>query len=741
MMESLPTELEKYNFQVLKQIAGHVGVETAQVNKAELVRVLAKTLVQQARSEKVIQALSEAERAVLALLLQKGKEASLDDLLLPLIRAGLVLPEAEAGTSSRVPTLQTVLRSLAEQGLIVNLSAVQGNARRSLDYLDLVGIPPEIQIVLPRALLKLPQPHPDRPSLPPPERVESVSAEDGLRRLFFVWAELRRQPGKLLMAGGIGKRDLRRLAASVGLTLDNDEETVHNLYDLLAVADLLVVQGEYVTTADDKVGLRFWSATPPEQLRQLVGAAAALESQRAIDLGPLSALGFYYGYLSARPVPVLRKQLLELLTQAVDDTWFSFTLFLSLLSKGRPGNFIFEPSSLNYATQSYRSYVAYGSPRKNSLDETLQQVEAKAVLGLLEPLKELGVVELGYRAAATPTMLRLTPLGHAALHNLPFTPETAGGQVVLQPDFQVLALGPVSLTVLASLERIAQREKFQAGVVEYRLTRDSIYAALQAGDPVGSILAFLRQVTGQPIPQNVERTVEEWGAQHERIVLRRDVLVLQVDQAALLEDLLQDPQLSRYLHPLDERTAWVRTQEAHEVEEALWEAQLLPAFSHGPEADLPNSLVWEDGRLYSRSLLPSLYVVGTVRRIATEEAGAWKLTLPAVRAAVKTGLTVPEIVALVEKMIGEPLPAEWAKQLKAWGGHFGQGQMARATLLRLENEEALRELRRADSRLRRWLHPLPGAEAALAVVEEPHWDDVCAILEEWGVPIVEQNWW
>jgi hypothetical protein len=281
----------------------------------------------------------------------------------------------------------------------------------------------------------------------------------------------------------------------------------------------------------------------------------------------------------------------------------------------------------------------------------------------------------------------------------------------------------------------------QPAAVSYRLNRESVYHALQTGMSVAEMLSFLTESTGQPAPQNVERTLQEWRAQHERIVIRRDVLILQVGHPERLESLLADRQLARYLHPLDERTAWVRPQDMPKVERRLWQLNLLPAFSQGPEADLPASMRWdEEGRLSPRHPVPSLYATGTARRIAEECEQGWQLTPHSVQLAVSTGFTVPEIIALVERLTGRPLDAAWRKQLQAWGHHYGSAQTAQVRLLSLESAESLAGLRKADKRISRWLRPL-SKKSNLAVVNEKQWEEVRVLLAEWGVTIEESRWW
>jgi hypothetical protein len=104
---------------------------------------------------------------------------------------------------------------------------------------------------------------------------------------------------------------------------------------------------------------------------------------------------------------------------------------------------------------------------------------------------QLGLVELGY---ATPPdkptawqAFRLTPLGTAVLHNKPLDTAPAAGQIIIQPNFQILAMGPVSLSLLAKLDLFAERRKVDRHAFEYHLSRESIYAAQQVGYAVDQV--------------------------------------------------------------------------------------------------------------------------------------------------------------------------------------------------------------------------------------------------------------
>ncbi len=743
-METLRTALDNYSFEALKQIGTALGVGGG-LNKTSLGAALSKVIVDYASLPNLPQSLDPFQQMVLDLLLQNKGEMAIEDLLLPLVNSGVLSVEF-AGDVGAQGFINRRLLPLLHLGLIFNFGEPRpGTNRRGFDYLHVVGIPPEVQKVLSRQHWKKSTEvagSGKKPALPV-VRLESGNGEQFLRRLFLIWSEIRRQPCKRLSSGGIGKRDLRRIAGGVGLTLEEHEDLISMLYEFLVAMDLLVIQGDLIAAADDRVGLRFWLQSLPEQMKTLLQAYVDANIFPHVDLDAIAQAGYYmYRYLEFSDFIEMREQLMALLGKMKLENWFSCDLFVTLANQGRTGGFL-----LSADFEQLLNVQWYNEQQRTGIRAKVWEAEFKAVIDLLRPLVLMGLLELGFGVAdeERPIGVRFSALGRSVFGGEPFPPSEGGrGQVVLQPDFQVLALGPVPLADLAALERIAERIKFQDGVIEYHLTRPSIYAALRSGDSIGAVLAFLQKVTGQQLPQNVERTLQEWQGQYERLIFHHQVSILQVDREALLDELLAVEELRGLLHRLDGRTAWMRRADQAEVESRLWEKKLLPAFSAGPEQDLPRSMYWEEGSLRPRHPLPSLYSTGMVRRIAIEQPdGSWQLTAESVRMAIRAGMTAPEIVALIENLTGATLDAGWVRRLKLWSAHYGRAQTSRLMVMAFESDAALQELRGVDNRLRRWLHPLAGGAdgQSLAFVEERHWSEVQLMLQELGVEITMGEWW
>lgn len=745
-MESLHTSLENYHMETVRQIAEYIDVELPkpQVRKAWLVRAVEEKILEHAGSEAYIQSLTGAERGALGVILKKGSPLQQHDIVLPLLLARL-LPVTGADPGALASAGQTVLHGLLRKGLIVNLTPPRGGTKRTFDTVITVGLPPQVADQLPRDRLPFPEPTTETRASDAPSIIEAGDVERFIRRFFLFWAELLQEPAKQLKAGGMYKRDVRRVGDSLGLDIKQHEDDLRWMYSFLRNMNLVAIKNRKIYARDDGAVMRFWDTSPVRQGEEMLRAYRRWAEPLEVNEQVLYRYTYYSRGPDHRPEHKLRTEVVQLLPKLDQSNWTPFPLFMALLNGGAPGHFLYSHAALQTLERNLRWYH---SQKSEDFQETIGNLERDVVIQILEEMQRFGFISLGYEkgqdkdkeAVRSLTALRVTPITRAIHQDETLPQEESAWQIVLQPDFQILAMGPAPLSVLAQLELMADREKVGKGVIEYRLTRESVYQAFQRDLTEDRLRAFLDEATEQPLPQNVARSLQEWGAQHERIVIRRDICILQVDDAEVLEMLLNDEKIHLDLNRLDERTAWTPSAQAAKVKDRLWELEYMPTVSHGPEEDLPRSVQWDDDVLRPRHPLPSLYVTGTMRRIADEVDGHWELTSDSVDTAATLGMDVPDIIKLLERMTGESMSAAWEKRLKAWGKHFGAGEYARVLLLRMGSAKALAELRSADRRLHRWLRPLV-KESGLAVVNENHWDEVQERLAEWGVEIKEERWW
>ena len=327
--------------------------------------------------------------------------------------------------------------------------------------------------------------------------------------------------------------------------------------------------------------------------------------------------------------------------------------------------------------------------------------------------------------------------------------EPSWGRVVVQPNFEVIAIAPVSESLLLKLDRFAERIRLEH-IAQYRLTKASVTRAIQMGLHAETIQQTLEQAVGGPIPQNVQYSLVEWERQARRIELWRGVTLLEVDDAALLDSLFANektrPLFGRRLSPL---LAEVLTDQLPAVQEILWQQDYLPALV---PASMHDGLL-ESGRLPTREpqwrlqqnglLQPchavlDLYLVAEVERITNlDEATGWrKITPSAIQQACDSGLQLDHIVRFLQHYCEGGVPASFLIRLKVWGGGYEQQntiEVEHAPMLRLSNQ-ALQDIQSDEE-----LGPLLGGEvpsnSRLVRVPTEALERVVELLKERGFSV------
>ncbi len=744
-VERLKIALQHYHLDALQEIAETLAVKPEQLpaRKGSLVRDLSRLIPRLARSQEYVESLSPAERAILAIAVETDSLITYQDLAKPLILGGMVFVKDQPETLGQ-SKLRDLLLRLLHRGLIVNLTNSRNpSTLRRLTHFNTLGVPPEVARALPTALLSIPDP--DRDAIYPDGDIAQIDEGDVrqyVRELFFIWSELVKEPARQLKAGGMGKRDRRRLASALGLDNDAGLETISDYYRMLAALKIASGDGTTISAIESDAVTLFWSASLVHQLHDLIRAYTQLTDDLVTDDQAASYIRRYFRGFTLRPAAELRAQVVDRLTDIADLDWVSLPVFVALVTSGRPGTWALDDTTLDFVLENLQWY---GAGYREEVEQSFDRLERYLTTTILKELHALGLVDLAYTETMPkddPIGVRVTDILRAHFKNRhPTGAESPQAwQVILQPDSQMLAMGPVPLSMLANLDRFAEREKIDENVVTYRITRDGGYRAFQRGETVEAILSYLEEATGQPVPQNIARSLEAWQQQYERIIIRRQVIIMQVDHPKRMTQLLEDPELQGCLHRLDGVIAWLLPEDVPRVERRLVELDILPAHSHRPEDDLPNSLYWQDGKLMPRAAPPSLYVSGRLRSFAEPNKDHWQISPQTIQTAVALGADPLEIIATLETMVGQPLSADWKKRVKSWGQYYGEGQVAEVRLLRLQRPDALAELREADARLHRWLRPLPGTNN-LAVVNADHWREVSELLTSWGVEVTTNRWW
>jgi hypothetical protein len=361
------------------------------------------------------------------------------------------------------------------------------------------------------------------------------------------------------------------------------------------------------------------------------------------------------------------------------------------------------------------------------------------------PLHWMGLVELGYPRAPVqegepPSAFRLTSAGAWLLAD-GAQPEFAesGGRLIVQPNFTLLALEPISDAVLSDIDHFAELQSDDRAVT-YRLTREALYRGQQAGWDAARVIAFLEAHQGGPLPANVRRSLEEWEAAHRRITIHRSASVVQLADAAT------EAALEPVLAPFGSQSIGPRfhllSGDALDAARALREAGWPPLIQ--TETETGQSLrIDDDGQVTFSQPTPSLDVLGQLARFAEilirpdGSLGA-RLTEKSVRAAVSTGLSIEQLFQTLEALHDGPLPDALRARLNMWGSFYGSASFEQAVLLRVADHRVLDNLLR-DPKIGRFLRAVEGSSQPIALLNPIHLDVVRGRLCELGIDVHDQG--
>jgi hypothetical protein len=70
----------------------------------------------------------------------------------------------------------------------------------------------------------------------------------------------------------------------------------------------------------------------------------------------------------------------------------------------------------------------------------------------------------------------------------------------------------------------------------------------------------------------------------------------------------------------------------------------------------------------------------------------FRLTVGSLGRALARGIQVEQVLAFLQQAAERPVPPNVAGQLRLWAGRFGQVELEEVTVLRVKNEQVLKEL-------------------------------------------------
>ncbi len=763
--------LLQFDANVLKQIAREHGIENKNQTKNQMVDLLVRKLVERGQVEHSLGRLNRVEREVLNELLRAGGEVAVGALDPILARQQLVTTPRRAENpwehKPRVgdpnyggkPALEDVAARLLLLGLVFSREVDDPNSYRQVMAWDMghfLVIPKEIRPYLPRVADE------PLPKASDPPRVESGSARNFQRDLSRYAGFVRRE-GKLDLTtqGWVYKKTLVEIAKALGRTDAKKVDEKNDLYlsflrRMLTSLELIRPEGidrmvssnVSVLFPSDKA--EFWSRPPAERVK--TAFEAYLDSADWNELRiPKATYGIDHRRAAPNELKQARRTVIERIKRNKATGWINLADLIDDIRLSAY-EFLFPRSmrsthSYNYgvpATPYYYSNNPYGISyeRVQNEAEGWNQVEAAIIQHMVTgPLHWLGLTDVGFdQNSATPRAYRLTPMGAWLLGvGAPVTISEEGGRVVVQPNFQIVAMEPIAENVLMSLDEFSD---FEGGdhAMTYRLTRESVYRGQRAGWSAARIIQYLEEAAHAPLSQNIRRSLEEWQALHERITFRRAVPLLQAENGATLDELWANAALAPQLgHRVGEQIA-LPAEKADSLADSLRHAGWLPVVTHRDQTDAPESMVADpEGNVEFVHRTPSIYAYGGIEPFAQrlDERHA-RLTRESIGAAVERKISVPTMLSQLKQVHRGPLPAELITRLKAWGKYYGDAQMGTMTLIEFRDEQARAELL-SDPRLKPYLTRFDAGQRPLALVRSDSVERVKELLAERGVEIRNFN--
>ena len=762
MTKAVQAILEAYHYRTLQTIAEEAGLN-ADRPKADLITVMASTLFAKERVLSVLETLDERERAVIAYVLRYGGEVPTERLHHDLMRAGVVVdkpPSEEAygrrhsseapyaggayvGRASRSDSgvLQDIVAGLTLRGLLFSRNPGLNTAGNPYK----LRLHPGRTLVIPEPIRSLlPSPDPVAPPLGDwePDDVVVGTPDHLLRDLYLYWDSVRRSEVAFIQAGYVGKRALKAINDQLLVSdpsledarWEDETERLYLLRQMLQRLGLIRRVGDCLQpTGEGPLEIPgFWCQEQAEMVRACVGVWADTAGGAGLDK---EVDHFEPRYSWARGI------VLRVMASFEPGIWIEpEDVVVAVRSEDPDFLFLDRQDIETLSRRQYHRAYAQAIEKRLALYERAEfQFVVRCLTGFFH---QTGLLELGYERGEF-RAFRLTPAGSAILGGRPVPPEDQraepGGKLVVQPTFAVMAMGPLALDTLARLDLFAQRERADRAVFEYRLSRESLYAAQQLGLTVPQVIRFLETKSDTGVPQNVRRSLEAWGTYLERFVFRTDVSLLESADAAALEQLMDDAKTGRCLARAAAPTvALIKDQQQSELVAELLRQGRPPALSDGRFSSADDSVVVDpDGMIHAIYPVSSLHLHVRLARIAEQRGnGVWALTPQAIRRAGGSANRVLSLLAELQRLHRGSLPGEVVHRVKAEGGYYGKARAETLTLLEFRDVDTLEELRE-DPELALLLTPFPAGGRALAVAPAESLEQLRDALDMYGVSVEE----
>lgn len=400
------------------------------------------------------------------------------------------------------------------------------------------------------------------------------------------------EPPPVLKAGGLGVRDLRRLARAASV----DEPVAALLLEVAYEAGLLARTPDADPTWLPTAGYDSWQANPAERRWARLAEAWLAMARMPALVGSRDdkdrAIVALSSEVTRSGAPGLRAQVLQVLIE-------------------RPGPF---------SAENVLAILDWRSPRRGGprRDEVLRQQLAEAsTLGLL-------------------AHTALTSYGRALIEGADPVEVLADqlpepvDYVLVQADLTVIAPGPLEPAIAAEMAVLAEVESAGAATV-YRVTPDSVRRALDTGQSGGDLHAFFAARSRTPVPQALTYLIDDVARRHGGLRIGAATAYLRSDDIALIATVLADRRCADLRLRRIAETVLVSAATVNRAVEILRAAGYVPAAedtSGGlvlgwPEPRrAPARVAWSAPRGADHLALDADYVIGAVGALRRGEEAA-----------------------------------------------------------------------------------------------------------------------
>ncbi|WP_341257979.1 helicase-associated domain-containing protein [Gordonia malaquae] len=361
-------------------------------------------------------------------------------------------------------------------------------------------------------------------------------------------------PAAVLRSGGMGVRELRRLAKSLGVSVTR----IGLLVEVLAAARLIgagVPETMDALSTDEvfapTTAVDGWRHQDPERRWATMATAWLDLPRRPWQIGETDRDGAIIGALVSESfdaaAPLLRRTVLAPLTETERSVPVSVDDLVALLG--------------------------WRHPRQ------LRRLSRRVVGETLREATELGLVAHGSLTSAGRALLELDPDAEdstALVATMASSLPEPIDYFLVQADFTVTVPGPLTPSLADRLALVADLESGGAASV-YRVTEDGVRRALDAGRTAAELSALFTEHSKTPVPQSLTYLIDDVARRHGSLRVGVASSFVRCDDAAMLTEVLRSDAAAELALRALAPTVAVSAAPLREVIERLRGAGFAPA--------------------------------------------------------------------------------------------------------------------------------------------------------------------